>query len=194
MPTILPPQSRLASFLPESAIRPHLFFLAALFVVAFVAGALAPSWVRGGLVGAFRIATEPYTTQSGGGIFLFILLNNLIATWLMLLLGVAFGILPIVAVGFNGFLLGALGREGVRVVGYAQTALHVLPHGVFEIPALLLAASYGLWIGMASLKRVRGRGGHDISGQLKHALRSYAAVVVPLLVIAAAIETALAVR
>lgn len=194
MPPRLLSRFRFASFPPEPAIRPHLFFLAGLFVVASIAGAVAPSWVRLGLTDAFRMATEPYTTQSGGGVFLFILANNLIATSLTMLLGVVFGILPIFAVGFNGFLLGALGREGIRVVGYAQTAIHILPHGVFEIPALLLAAAYGLWIGMASLQRVRGRGGLEIRYQLGYAIRRYAAVVVPLLVIAAAIETALAVR
>jgi len=80
------------------------------------------------------------------------------------------------------------------VVGYVKTALNVLPHGVFEIPALLLAASYGLWIGMAALQRARGRRDPDIRGQMKQALRRYAAIIIPLLVIAAVIETALVVR
>jgi stage II sporulation protein M len=111
----------------------------------------------------------------------------------MLLLSVAFGILPLFAVGFNGFLLGGVSREAVLAVGYTKTALHVLPHGVFEIPALLLAAAYGIWIGVAALQRVRGRGGLEIRFQLGYAIRRYVAVVVPLLLIAAAIETVLAV-
>ena len=187
-------RSRLSSFLPEPAIRPYVFFLSAFFVVAFVAGMLAPPSIRRGLTDAFMLATEPYWNQAGGAVFLFVLANNLIATSLTLLLGVAFGILPVVAVGFNGFLVGALCREGARVVGYVQTALNVLPHGVFEIPALLLAASYGLWIGMAALQRARGRRDPDIRGQMKQALRRYAAIIIPLLVIAAVIETALVVR
>ena len=186
-------RSRLASFLPEPTIRPYLIILTTLFVVAYLAGMLAPPSIRGGLKAAFTLATEPYWNQAGGSVFLFILLNNLIATWLTLLLGVAFGILPVVAVGFNGFLLGVLFREAARIAGYGQATLHILPHGVFEIPALLRAAAYGLWIGMAVLERVRAHGGRDIKGQLKHALRRYVAVVVPLLVIAAVVETALVV-
>ena len=184
MPIDLLSRSRLASFLPEPTIRPYLIILTTLFVVAFLAGMLAPPSVRGGLTDAFILATEPYWNQSGGAVFLFILANNLIATSLTLLLGVAFGILPIVAVGFNGFLVGALCREGASVVGYVQTALHVLPHGIFEIPALLLAASYGLWGGMTAPQRARGRKDRDIRGQLKHALRSFVAIILPLLVIA----------
>jgi len=186
-------RSRLSSFLPEPAIRPYVFFLSAFIVVAFVAGMLAPPSIRGGLTDAFMLATEPYWNQAGGAVFLFILMNNLIATILTLILGVVFGILPMVAVGFNGFLLGALVRQGIGIAGYGQVALKVLPHGVFEIPALLLAASYGLWIGMTALQRARGRRDHDIRGQVKHALRRYATIIIPLLVIAAAIETALVV-
>jgi stage II sporulation protein M len=186
-------KSRLASFLPEPDIRPALFFLAAFFVVAFLAGMLAPPSVRQGLTDAFRIATEPYTDQSGGVVFLFILLNNVIATILMLLLGMVFGVLPVVGVVSNGLLLGVLWRQAAKIAGYGQAALSILPHGIFEIPALLLAASYGLWLGMAAIQRARGLRDRDIRGQVKHALRRDAEIILPLLVIAAVIETALVV-
>lgn len=193
MPISLLSQPRLSSFLPEPAVRPYFFILSVLFALAFLAGMLAPPSIRGGLTEAFRLATEIYRNQTGGNVFLFILLNNLIATILMLLLGVAFGIISVFATGFNGFLLGVLCREASRIAGSGQAALSILPHGIFEVPALLLAAAYGLWLGVAVLQRARGRKDRDIGGQLKHALRKYATVVVPLLVIAAAIETALAV-
>jgi stage II sporulation protein M len=101
------------------------------------------------------------------------------------------GILPIVAVGFNGFLLGALYRHTAGIAGYWRATLTVLPHGIFEFPALLIAASYGLWLGMSVLRRLRGKESLPIRGQVKHALRRYFAVVFPLLIVAAAIETAL---
>lgn len=193
MPSSLFSRSRLSSFLPEPAIRPYLYFSIALYVVAFLAGMIAPPSIRKGLTEAFLEATEPFYIQSGGNVFLLILVNNLIATILVLLLGVVFGILPVAAVGFNGFLLGVLVRQGGIVAGYGQVALKVLPHGVFEVPALLLAAAYGVWIGMTAIRWVQGRKVLPIKGQVKHALLRYAAVVVPLLVIAAVIETALTV-
>jgi len=181
------------SLLPEPAVRPYLIILTALFVVAFLAGMLAPPSIRGGLVDVFEMATEPYTNQSGGVLFLLILLNNIIATILIVSLGVVFGILPVIGVVSNGFLLGVLWRQGAEISGYGQAALRVLPHGLFEIPALLLASAYGLWIGMAAIQRARDRRDHDIRGMIKHALQRYAAIVIPLLVIAAAIETTLVV-
>jgi uncharacterized membrane protein SpoIIM required for sporulation len=60
-----------------------------------------------------------------------------------------------------------------------------------EIPALLIAASYGLWLGVMFVRRMRGKESTLLRFHIEHAFRRYFAVVFPLLVIAAAIETAL---
>ncbi len=179
--------------MPEPAIRPYLFFAAALFVAAFLTGVFAPPALKRGLVDAFQAATEPYASQSGGVVFLFVLVNNLTATILMLLLGVAFGIPTMFGVVSNGLVLGVLWIQAAGISGYGRAVLAVLPHGVFEIPAMLLAAAYGLWLGMAVLQRARGRNVLPVKGRVTYALRKYAEMVLPLLVIAAAIETALAI-
>ncbi len=62
---------------------------------------------------------------------------------------------------------------------------------VFEIPALLIAASYGLWLGVMGFRRMRGKEDTPLKFHIGYASRQYLAVVFPLLVIAAAIETAL---
>jgi stage II sporulation protein M len=67
----------------------------------------------------------------------------------------------------------------------------VLPHGIIEIPALLFAASYGLWLGVTAVRRLRGKESTLLRFHIEHAFRRYFAVVFPLLIVAAAIETAL---
>lgn len=188
------PGSRLSSYLPEPAIRPYLAVAAGLYVAAFLGGVYAPPSLRNGLADAFMAAAEPYTDQSGGVLFLFILANNLIATILMLVLGVAFGIVPLFGVLSNGLVLGVLWRHAAEIVGYGNAALEAFLHGVFEVPALLLAASYGLWIGMTAIRRARGRKVLPIEGQMKHALRKYVEIILPLLVLTAAIETVLVIK
>lgn len=165
-----------------------------LFLAAFLMGVFAPPALKKMLTDAFSAATEPYGSQSGGVVFLFILVNNLLATILMLLLGVAFGILTMFGIVSNGLVLGVLWVQAAGITGYWEAVLEVLPHGVFEIPAMLLAAAYGLRLGMAALERIRGRKVLPISGQLKYALRRYVEIVLPLLVIAAAIETMLVIH
>ena len=70
----------------------------------------------------------------------------------------------------------------------------MLPHGVFELPALLIAASYGLWIGVMMVRRMQGRESTLLRFHIEHAFRQYFAVVFPLLIVAAGIETALIIK
>ncbi len=70
----------------------------------------------------------------------------------------------------------------------------MLPHGIIEVPALLIAASYGLWLGVAFIRRIRGREVTPIRFHIEHAFRRYFAVVLPLLIVAAGIETLLVIN
>jgi stage II sporulation protein M len=110
------PGSRLSSYLPEPAIRPYLAVAAGLYVAAFLGGVYAPPSLRKELVDVFMAATEPYINQSGGVLFLFILANNLIASILMLVLGVVFGIVPFIGILSNGLVLGVLWRHSAEAV------------------------------------------------------------------------------
>jgi stage II sporulation protein M len=72
--------------------------------------------------------------------------------------------------------------------------MKVVPHGIFEIPALLFTASYGVWLGIRSIRRIRGKEDAPLRVPLNHAFERYFVVVFPLLVMAAAIETFLILR
>jgi stage II sporulation protein M len=97
-------------------------------------------------------------------------------------------------VGSNGFVLGVLYNQEAMSVGYSKAAMKVVPHGIFEIPALLFTASYGLWLGILAIRRIRGKEDAPLKGPVNHAFERYFAVVFPLLVMAAAIETFLILR
>ena len=131
--------------------------------------------------------------------FTVIFLNNSFKCFLNILLGPAFGIFPLFSTFINGGLLGFLARkEGLAVF------LYVLPHGIFEIPAFLLSAAIGLKLSCEVLKillRSRGRssGGRGEGGtkvvslkvEFGEALKAFIKIVLPLLFVAALIETSL---
>jgi len=48
--------------------------------------------------------------------------------------------------------LGAVGKVGMGSVIKA-----VLPHGVLEIPALIISSAYGLWLGVVFARRISQR-------------------------------------
>lgn len=178
----------------ERTIRPYLLILGLVLAVSFLAGTIAPSSIRRQMTEMFEAIAGNYRGLAGGTLFFSILLQNVMATILVLVSGVAGGVVPALAIGSNGFGLGVLYRQAAEVSGYWKAALKVLPYGVFEIPALLIAASYGLWLGVMVVRRMRGKESTLLGVQLEHAFRRYFAVVFPLLVVAAAIETALILR
>jgi stage II sporulation protein M len=76
-------------------------------------------------------------------------INNLFASLQMMLLGVLLGIPPLLGLFTNGALLGSLiiglGHEGVSALTFMSVG--VLPHGLFELPAFLISAAFGLKMG-----------------------------------------------
>lgn len=175
----------------ERTIKPYLLVLALLFAASFLAGTVAPAAIRRQMTEVFQSVVGNYRGLAGGALFFNILLQNVVATIFVILSGALAGVVPTFAVSSNGFGLGVLFRQASDASGYSMAALKVLPYGVFEIPALLIAASYGLWLGVMAVRRIRGKESAPLRVQIEHAFRRYFAVVFPLLIVAAAIETAL---
>ena len=121
-------------------------------------------------------------------IFLMIFVNNAVKSLISMLLGLFFGIIPIMFVISNGFILGMVSGVVSKDVGIWRVMLMLIPHGILEIPAVLIACSYGLRLGLAIIKKLRGIR-VNLTDELKRALSDYIKYVVPLLLIAAFVET-----
>lgn len=135
---------------------------------------------------------EKMAKLSWWGQFLIIFLNNLKATVLIMLSGAFLPFLPLmVGVLPNGFIIGLLAGlyEYERVLPKSTFFLSLLPHGLFEIPAILLAATIGIIWGVRNWRSIfKADSGRPSWGD--HAKRSLAFVplLVALLVIAALVE------
>lgn len=175
----------------ERTIRPYILILTLIFAASFLAGTMAPSAIRQQMTEVFQVVVGNYQGLAGGMLFFNILVQNVMATIFVVISGVIVGIIPTFAISSNGFGLGVLYRQASEVSGYSKAALKILPYGVLEIPALLIAASYGLWLGVMAVRRMRGKESTLLRFHIEHSFRRYFAVVFPLLVIAAGIETAL---
>ena len=122
----------------------------------------------------------------------FIFFNNIRATFLVFLAGaVSFSVLGVIVYLINVGLVG--GVLGVfQLVGYSPLPLFaagLLPHGIFEIPALMLASAVVLRMGAVLVTPQMGKSmGQIMLEQLADWLKVFVGVVVPLLAIAALIE------
>jgi stage II sporulation protein M len=175
----------------DRTVRPYILILGLIFAASFLAGTIAPSAIRRQMTEVFQGVAGNYRGLAGGSLFFNILVQNVMATIFVIISGVLAGVIPTFAISSNGFGLGVLFRQASEASGYATAVLKVLPYGVFEIPALLIAASYGLWLGVMAVRKMRGKESTLLRIHIEHAFRRYFTVVFPLLVVAAAIETAL---
>lgn len=70
--------------------------------------------------------------------------NNLQAAVVIMFAGVILGIVPILSLALNFFILGFLGGAfALKPIFFAT----VLPHGIIEIPAFIIAAAFGIRFG-----------------------------------------------
>jgi stage II sporulation protein M len=113
-----------------------------------------------------------------------ILAQNLMAFYILILTGALFGVIPTIALIVNGALIGT----AFRFIGHDKLwimFIHILPHGIFELPAYFFCAAIALHCGQASLDRL---GFKEIVARWRLGTRVFLWIVVPLLIIAAFIE------
>ena len=163
----------------------YIWISVALLVIALAFGflnhALFGDYIKNLLAGVVK-QTEGL---NAGQMILFLFGNNVKSSLIGFTAGVAFGIFPIFTLLFNGYVIGFVSYFAAKETGYL-TLLSLLPHGIFEIPALLLSLSLGIKFGgwIFAGKNMQ----KEFIYRLKEGLRVFVFVVVPLLIIAAIIE------
>lgn len=120
-------------------------------------------------------------------LFGFIFFNNTQSSFFGMIFGFIFGILPLLTIIVNGYLLGFVSAKIVETEGI-MILWRLLPHGVFELPAVLISMGLGLKIGTFIFKKKKIESLKEFS--LK-SLKAFLFIIIPLLIIAALIETTL---
>jgi len=122
-------------------------------------------------------------------LFLFIVFNNIVNSFVWMVLGVALGVPPLYFIVRNGFLIGRVIYSTSLEAGLPLTVALLLPHGIIEIPSILLSAAAGMSLGYQLINRFGGMG--SLRAELGRALHLFIWKIAPLLFIAAVIEVLL---
>ena len=147
-----------ALFLHLKGMRHYIAFAFVLFAAGIFVGGTEHSlsgFLQGQLQGMGEIANSLQQSDNPGlRMFLFIFLNNTIKSILVIYLGALFGIFPVIFLVVNGMVLGFLYShlEASGANALAMFVQGVLPHGIIEIPIVVLAAAYGLRLGTMMFK------------------------------------------
>lgn len=114
----------------------------------------------------------------------FIIVNNIKSTFFWVLLGTLFGIFPILGAVVNGYFLGFVSLLSVNNGGIL-TLWKILPHGIFELPAIFISLGIGLKLGTVAFQKKRL---NSFKYYLTNSLKIFLLIIVPLLVVAGIIE------
>jgi stage II sporulation protein M len=114
----------------------------------------------------------------------FIFQNNLTVAFLMILLGLFLGIFPIVNILANGAVLGFVFSK-VENVNLVKAIFSLLPHGIFELPAIFISTGLGIKLGMFLFAKKRKE---EFTKRFYGAMKVFFSIILPLLILAAIIE------
>lgn len=122
------------------------------------------------------------------GIMLFIFFNNAIKSLIILMLGIGFGIIPLLFIAYNGYIIGVVVYIISGENGFTYILSAILPHGIIELPMIFISAAIGLKLGYLLFRSLEGQS-VDIKTEFLRGVRFYFYRIMPLLFVAAVIET-----
>lgn len=160
-----------------------------LYIVSFIFGYFIripfSSCLNGFLAPLFTISNNPTS-------FLFILYNNFFVTLFIIITGfLSLGVVPLFILIYEGWKTGFvlfLITTSKEVFPLKVLLAGILPHGILEIPAFLLAVSVGTYYGLNSAKTLYLEKKFTIE-QFIFSLKIFNNFIAPLILIAAFIET-----
>jgi stage II sporulation protein M len=170
----------------DKFLRPYIYIVCSLFLSSMFIGYLTPYHYQQEIAKRLLTYFSPLQSSTQFQVFIRIFLNNYISTLLTLLLGLFFGIGPVLFLIINGYTLGNLIAFASSKVGFYKIGLAIVPHGIFEVPAVLLAASYGLWWGVKNYRKIRYK--DNFRDDFPLPMKRYVNIVIPLLLIGAFVE------
>ena len=94
------------------------------------------------------------------------------------------GIIPCLSVFTNGLILGIVAFEMLNKYSWEILLAGILPHGIIEIPVLIVSAAIGIKIGKTVLWKIFKRRG-SVKKEFGRALKFFFYVLLPVLFAAA---------
>ena len=166
--------------------RNFIYAVIIIFVFFILIGALLPTpeIIEQRILEFIRQLLETTDGMSSGQLMSFIFLNNLQSSFFFFIFGVVLGIFSVLTVILNGYLLGFVSARAINIDGIF-VLWRLVPHGIFELPAVLISMGLGLKLGTFIFRKKKIK---SLKEFLMNSLRVFVFVIIPLLIIAAIIE------
>jgi len=174
-------------YLVES--KRFIFLIILFFFLSAILGFLIPpsEILSDALMDLLKELVEKTQGMNGFELIVFIFFNNLQTSFSGMIFGFLFGILPIVATLINGYIIGFVSSMSVNLKGFSSL-LNLVPHGIFELPAVFISLGLGLKFGSFIFEKNKA---DSFRNFFWNSIRVFLLIVLPLLLIAAIIEGSL---
>ncbi|GFO97121.1 hypothetical protein ig2599ANME_1321 [groundwater metagenome] len=173
--------------------RKYFFASAGIFIFSFVAGVLISAKnpeASENLLGLLKEAYGGIASLEPFGRMLEIFKNNVRNSFIALLMGLGFGIVPFAFAAINGAVLGILVEFFFKKHGAFFVLAAILPHGIIELPMVLMSVGIGFRLGhIAYLSMRHQKTMHELLHELKQGVIFYIKIIAPLLLLAALVES-----
>jgi len=174
------------SYIRES--KNSILFATAIFLF-FIFAALVlpvPSLLEEMIKNSINQIMERTIGLNTSGIIFYVFFNNLEVSLVGMFFGIFIGIIPFMLLAVNGYVIGYVSR----IVMYEKGVFYLwrlVPHGIFELPAVIISLGLGMRLGLSAFSKNPGK------EFVRRALLSLKAllIMVILLFIAALIEGSL---
>lgn len=138
----------------------YIVVCAALLIVGFVVGVSNPTGLESSLMPVVRrlmASIQPIRNEQWPHMFFHLFLHNAASATELVIFGLAFGLFSIYMMWVNGLLAGfVVGLIAVRHVAvWKLVVFGLMPHGIFELSAIVWAAGLGLQNGFAVIRVIR---------------------------------------
>ena len=167
-------------------LKSFVFIILGVFLVAGILGYFIqlPENVYNRLIEYILELIQLTEGKSLFGLISFIFVNNIQSSFFGILFGIIFGIFPLMSTFINGYFLGFVSNITVRAEGFS-ILWRLLPHGIFELPAIFISFALGLKLGTFLFKKNKKKAFIDY---LWNSIRIFLLIILPLLIVAAVIE------
>ncbi|MBI4294721.1 MAG: stage II sporulation protein M [Chloroflexi bacterium] len=158
-----------------------------IFTAALALGTQVSPTASANLLRQLAEAVEPIAAVHPLWLLVIILLNNSLKALAVILFGVLLALPPLFFLVLNGLTIGMVVSVLKTSAGYGVVIAGLAPHGVIEVPLIVLASGIGIKVGLESLAWLKGARS-KVKSQLASGLKTYVKWVLPGLTLAATIE------
>jgi stage II sporulation protein M len=173
------------------SLKKYILAAAGIFFFMLIIGVLVSELnpaSSGHLLEIMREAFSTITSLDPFSRMIEIFKNNVRNSLLALVLGSGLGIVPFIVAAANGLVLGMLTDFVSRQQGALFVLAAIIPHGIIEVPMVLISVGIGFRLGHVVYMFLNGVR-TDIKLEMMQGIWFYVRWVVPLLFVAAFIES-----